>query len=1118
MVLKTNKIFRMFFLSVCAVMILSKVTAQDTIPPPKNAGEGVNDTVPPLKLPEELDQELMQSEMQLPKLPEIISPTPTVAELGKYGTYPVSMNSGIPNISFPLFTVEAAEISIPFSLSYHASGIKVNQESTEVGLGWSISGPMVIHRNVLGTPDETTEGNFNMVPMDLNTFMNKQLTGTGQTKSQNYYELKAIADGAGRDTRPDIFNYNIPGKSGQFIYAPDRTFFTFPYEPIKISLGNPTGNFFFNLVDEKGTTYVFSEYNKILIDDNSSPRSHYITDLYVKEIISHTKQDTVKFEYESRVYSKNQSSSSHTIGGEFSVNGNNEVVAKRGSFMEQTSTSTIAQQEKFVKRITYRNGQVVFNYNTTRLDRNVSDAKSLDEILVYDGDGVLVKKFVFNHDYFTASFDGTGLPNYYIKRMKLTGFSEVSVDQPTSLKTYTFDYNTTIPIPKIGSFAQDYWGLFNGKSNNSLIPPTSVTTGSIASVANLIKEVAYTPQSTPDNSYVWNVGSANRSSDTTKMQMAILKRVTYPTKGYTTFEYEPHAYTSSSGSTVYGGGLRIKKIASYDKTGVLSGLEEYKYGVGQNGLAVKFFDESLFFKNYDDYTIESFRLSGLFTYGWISAWQRRYLGVDVYSAVNYNGLPWVYTEVNKYTGTNTSQLFKSKYVYNSITDDLGTGNSLFINSSNYGQMVPVSGVSNLIEETHYRKNGSVYEPVNRVEYAYSVKYTNTINALMVKEVQRFVDMGLSVQYLPGEGGDEPRFIRSGQYQYKSKAYRLTQKKETNISDPSGAALPVQTITNYSYENPYHLLVTLSETTGSDGKVNKVKTYYPDDVTGSTFLSGGGLSSPEYTALEKLKKINQHRISEPVQVENWVDATKTATQRTAYKEWGGYLVLPEKIKSSVLSNNVENRVAYHAYATTGKPVLLSMEGGTMISYLWAYKSGLPIAKVENALNTEIAHTSFETSEKGGWTYSGTPISTYYRTGKKSYNLSTGSISKSGITASASDPFKVTFWARTTSGSGTVTVAGQGFAVSTAWTLVEKTVTTSSLSISGSNIIVDELRLHPSDALMTTFTYKPQLGIGSQTDPRNYTVSYEYDGMGRLMTVKDEDGYILEHHEYNYSTGN
>ncbi|WP_425637967.1 hypothetical protein ACPUEN_00945 [Algoriphagus yeomjeoni] len=1062
-------------------------------------------------------QQSMEGEMSLPKLPDIISPTPTVAELGKYGTYPVSMNTGIPNISFPLFIVEAAEISIPFSLSYHAGGIKVNQESTEVGLGWSISGPMVIHRNVLGTPDETTEGNFNMVPMDLSGFFAKQ-TGTGQTKSQNYYYLKAIADGAGRDTRPDIFNYNISGKSGQFIYAPDRTFFTFPYEPIKISLGNPTGNFFLNLVDEKGTTYVFSEYNKILINDEPNPRSNYITDLYVKEIISYSKQDTVRFEYETKVYSKNQTSLSHLIGGEFAVNSSgsgSEVVANRGSFMEETSTSTIHQQEKFVKRITYRNGQVVFNYNTTRIDRNVLDAKSLDEILVYDGEGVLVKKFVFNHDYFTATFDGTGLQNYYIKRLKLTSFSEVAVDQPSNLKTYSFDYNTSIPIPKIGSFAQDYWGMFNGRNNSTLIPTTSIIGGSITSVANLVKDQIYSPQSVPDNSYVWNVGSANRSSDTTKMQMAILKRITYPTKGFTTFEYEPHAYTSSSGSTVFGGGLRIKKIASYDKLNTLSGLEEYKYGVGQNGLATKFFDESLFFKNYDDYTIETFRVSGLASFGWISAWQRRYLGVDVYSAVNYNGLPWVYTEVNKYTGTNSSQLFKSKYVYNSITDDLGTGNSLFINSSNYGQMVPVSGISNLVEETHFRKNGSVYEVVNKVEYVYSQKYTNTINALMVKEVQRFVDMGLSVMYLPGEGGDEPQFIRPGQYQYKSKAYRLIQKKESNISYPSGVAMSLQTTTDYFYENPFHLLVTRSETTGSDGKVNKVKTFYPDDVTGSSFLSGGSLSGPEYTALEKLKKNNNHRISEPIQVENWVDATKTSTQRTTYKEWGGYLVLPEKIKASDLSNNLENRVAYHAYANTGKPVLMSMEGGTMISYLWAYKSGLPVAKAENALNTEIAYSSFETSEKGGWTYNGTPNSTYYRTGKKSYNLSTGSISKTGITASAADPFKVTFWTRTTSGSGSVTVAGQSFAVSTTWTLVEKTITSNSFSISGVNIIVDELRLHPSDALMTTYTYRPQLGIESATDPRNFSIKYEYDVMGRLKTIKDEDGYILEHYEYNYA---
>jgi uncharacterized protein RhaS with RHS repeats len=85
-------------------------------------------------------------------------------------------------------------------------------------------------------------------------------------------------------------------------------------------------------------------------------------------------------------------------------------------------------------------------------------------------------------------------------------------------------------------------------------------------------------------------------------------------------------------------------------------------------------------------------------------------------------------------------------------------------------------------------------------------------------------------------------------------------------------------------------------------------------------------------------------------------------------------------------------------------------------------------------------------------------------------------------------------------------------------VQTGITTSSITISGSNIIIDELRLYPKNSLMTTFTYDPFIGMTSQTDSKNYTIYYVYDGSRRLSTIKDEDGNILETFQYNYSTDN
>ena len=52
------------------------------------------------------------------------------------------------------------------------------------------------------------------------------------------------------------------------------------------------------------------------------------------------------------------------------------------------------------------------------------------------------------------------------------------------------------------------------------------------------------------------------------------------------------------------------------------------------------------------------------------------------------------------------------------------------------------------------------------------------------------------------------------------------------------------------------------------------------------------------------------------------------------------------------------------------------------------------------------------------------------------------------------------------------------------------------------------------MVTTFTYDVPVGVTSITDPRGYTVFYEYDVFNRLQFTKDADGHLLTEQEYNY----
>ena len=89
-----------------------------------------------------------------PPLPQIIPPSPNAAELGKYASIPVSTYTGVPQISIPLHEVNEREVNLPISLSYHASGIKVNEYSTYVGMNWSLQAGGVITQSVQGLKDD----------------------------------------------------------------------------------------------------------------------------------------------------------------------------------------------------------------------------------------------------------------------------------------------------------------------------------------------------------------------------------------------------------------------------------------------------------------------------------------------------------------------------------------------------------------------------------------------------------------------------------------------------------------------------------------------------------------------------------------------------------------------------------------------------------------------------------------------------------------------------------------------------------------------------------------------------------------------------------------------------
>ena len=75
-----------------------------------------------------------------------------------------------------------------------------------------------------------------------------------------------------------------------------------------------------------------------------------------------------------------------------------------------------------------------------------------------------------------------------------------------------------------------------------------------------------------------------------------------------------------------------------------------------------------------------------------------------------------------------------------------------------------------------------------------------------------------------------------------------------------------------------------------------------------------------------------------------------------------------------------------------------------------------------------------------------------------------------------------------------------------------------TIGGSAVSIDNVRIYPSDAAVNSWTWTNANDLSSITDGRGITEQYEYDGLGRLIAVRDSDGNKKASYAYHYaSTG-
>jgi YD repeat-containing protein len=565
------------------------------------------------------------------------------------------------------------------------------------------------------------------------------------------------------------------------------------------------------------------------------------------------------------------------------------------------------------------------------------------------------------------------------------------------------------------------------------------------------------------------------------------------------------------------GGLRVKIVSDFDSDGALIDRKAYQYeetdSIGKLG----------WFPVYDYFKF------------------RTYVSLDVY------GGQYASQALFKVFNSNSNAILGSQYnqsIGYSTVKEINRDGSTVVNKF-IGQDLRPDGDGNVIESSRFP-----FPPAQSREWARGflkekvVYSSNPVKAVSKEtnepdnispDVSRLNDqriaglkVGITSDVVTASGSTDRSYLYAFYYPGSGSTLTKSALEEVFPNDNSN-----RVHAEYKrYANSAKLLKPISYSfSSSTGAEYTVQNKYVDDLPSTIPI------------ISNLKSLNMNTtLIETITSKPIADATEAIVIGGTFINYdlkpgptsiSNFEALAPILKSSfkTASASEENSLASdpsfkrHIYDITyddkGNITSFKNEKGNPTSILWDYLSQLRTALIANVERDQLfTFTSFEAENKGGWNFGGTIVGTEGRTGRKSYDLGTGSISKQSLPA---DSYVLSYW---TKGSVNVSVGGgveqrSVSAMFNGWTLVEKRIridsATGSLTLSGTGLL-DEVRLHPTEAQMTTYTHDPLIGVTSMTGPDNKTTFYEYDGLGRLKCVRDHNGDVVKTYDYKYKTNN
>lgn len=1027
---------------------------------------------------------------------------------------PVNHLTGRASVSIPIYSVKGAALAAPIGLIYGGGGVRVGEGGSGVGVGWSLIAGGSISRSVRGLPDDVDEGStgrrgwlYAGLAADVGTYSptgNDDLSiCTDELTDWN----KMAGYGYKKDTEPDLFYFSAPGLSGQFVFDNQASPVVriIPYQDLSITYTRDatTQQFTsFTITNNQGIKYTFGRVESVT--QMAVP--------YASNFASHFKTAFNRYNGNLKYNSSWNLTQILTPTGEtmnFAYN-TTQNISHQYTTIDNAAGTKI--DTLFSTRHVVDGAELISISNALFIATFDWDGGLLNGVTVTETSYSVVKKFYLAYRWIKETNDNSIYPR------TLAFLKEVSEEiNCKSFPSFSFDYYGVTfgaidggesTFPQRNKTAQDYWGYFNNVQG-TLVPSVYYNNSASDGERYRIHSKA---------GYTFSP-AANRKVNSATIHIASLKRITYPSGGYSEVVYEPMDYFDGD-STRRGGGIRVKQVRVSDGDARTHNdmVTEYEYKDGTNSSGKILYQPALAFDDGNRMvrTANNLAADQSIMYSKVTVKQTG-KGKTVYE----HAIPAAYPTVS----LNDFLASKSRIARAGCAGPTSLKNGYYIfpfaENTNWDFE---RGLPSII--TTYNEAGDKLTE-KTIYYQRISSGTQVIKGIVLEELPN-----TTYAFSP--------------YTILAQVDKVVKTERTKTFDQVTVANFVSDSTRYTYRNvgtSPNVSVHLDSVSSvsSDGVFHRTRFRYAKD------FATASPSGADAIAMNSLITANRHgTVIESIASTKRGSTTVTAAELTKYAFYGSLLMPSEKHVSTadgsftpaylngsnqLVADSKYRAILYmDAYDNLGNLESAHDSRKAKQGTHFGFGKMLPVASVSNAHANETVFSDFE----GVSSYSlsgGSTVSTDAWSGKWSMSLTTATTLQSGaITKGTAAYYRFTCRVKAASGgtvtakvyngpteTGSVSIAPVG----TSWQYLETRMNMAGVSTgfvlkvtSTANVLIDDVAFYPETAEISSFTYEPMNGRTSQTDTRGITSFVEYDEMGRQKYVRNQDKDIVQMTEYQF----